>query len=160
MKCKLQSRSNCFSVSFYVLSIVIGQQFPKNWQFQLILLVVCNCLVKYSNQYVKVHRKIVRTWFCIKFYLNIYKLIFLKVMPHSKRIKTSKYCCSLCNFIQTNIFWNFEHTSRNYNSINYRSVWFTQVNIILIITTHVFVSDVIFEKDPRFNPLNASVAII
>ena len=43
----------------------------------------------------------------------------------------------LSNFLQTHIFWNFDHISRIYNQINYRNIWFPKVIIILIMTAQV-----------------------
>ena len=58
----------------------------------------------------------------------------------------------LSNFLQTHIFWNFDHISRTYNQINYRNIWFAKVIIILIMTAQVLFFDVFFsEKDPHLN---------
>ena len=43
-------------------------------------------------------------------------------------------------FLQTHIFWNFDHISRICNQINYRNIWFPKVKIILIMTAQVLFS--------------------
>ena len=65
-----------------------------------------------------------------------------KILSHSKTIKTAKKLLILGNddsrssakFLQTHIFWKFDHVSRTSNQINYRNVWFAKVIIILIMT--------------------------
>ena len=46
-----------------------------------------------------------------------------KILPHSKTVKNTKKNDPGClsNFLQTRIFWNFDHASRTYNQINYRN---------------------------------------
>ena len=63
----------------------------------------------------------------------------------------------LSNFLQTHIFWNFDHISRTYNQINYRNIWFAKVIIILIMTAQVLFFDVFFEKDPHLNAVEKTV---
>ena len=55
--------------------------------------------------------------------------------------------CLLSNFLQTHIFWKFDHISRTYNQINYRNIWFVKVTIILIMMAQVL----FFKKTPHFN---------
>ena len=55
--------------------------------------------------------------------------------------------CRLSHFLQTHIFLNFDHTSRIYNQINYRNIWFPKVIIILTMTAQELFS----EKDLHLN---------
>ena len=57
----------------------------------------------------------------------------------------------LSNFLQTHIFWKFDHISRTYNQINYRNIWFAKVIIILIMTAQVLFSILFFEKEIHLN---------
>ena len=58
----------------------------------------------------------------------------------------------LSNFLQTHIFWNFNHISRICNQIDYRNIWFPKVIIILIMTTQVLFFNVFFSgKDRQLN---------
>ena len=59
----------------------------------------------------------------------------------------------LSNFLQTHIFWIFDHISRIYNQIKYRNIWFEKVTIILIMTVQVLFFDVFFEKDLQINAI-------
>ena len=54
----------------------------------------------------------------------------------------------LSDFLQTHIFWNFDHISRIYNQINYRNIWFPKVIIILIIMAQVLFFNVFFSLMP------------
>ena len=55
------------------------------------------------------------------------------------------------NFLQTHIFWNFGHISRIYNQINYSSIWFLKVIMILVMTTQVLFFNDFSEKDQNLN---------
>ena len=89
-------------------------------------------------------------------YFTSYLSIALsKILPHSKTLKNaenlsvfgennSRRCF---NFLQTHIFWNFDHISGIYNQINYRNIWFLKVIMILIMTAQVLFST-IFRKRP------------
>ena len=57
----------------------------------------------------------------------------------------------LSNFLQTHIFWNIDHISRNYNQINYKNIWFPKQIIILIMTAQVVFFNVFSEKDLHLN---------
>ena len=43
----------------------------------------------------------------------------------------------LSNFLETHIFWKFDHISRTHSQINNRNIWFAKVTIILIMMTQV-----------------------
>ena len=68
-----------------------------------------------------------------------------KILPHSKTIKNSKKLLVFgendshrsSNFLQTHIFWNFDHVYKIWNQINYKFIWFPKVIIILIMTAQV-----------------------
>ena len=53
----------------------------------------------------------------------------------------------LSNFLQTHIFWNFDHISRIYNQTNYRNNWFPNVIIILIMIAQALFFNVFSKKD-------------
>ena len=57
----------------------------------------------------------------------------------------------LSNFLQTHIFWNFDHISRTSNQIIYRNIWLAKVIINHIMTAQVLFFDVFSEKDPHLN---------
>ena len=59
--------------------------------------------------------------------------------------------CRLSNFLQTLIFWNFDHISRIYKQINYKDIWFPKVIINLIMTAQVLFFNVFSEKDQHLN---------
>ena len=73
-----------------------------------------------------------------------------KILPHSKTIKNAKKlsvfvennACRLSQFLETHIFWKFDHISRMYNQTNYRNIWFGKVTIILIIMAQVLFFDI------------------
>ena len=79
-----------------------------------------------------------------------------KILPHSKAIKNVKKLLvftkndsrRLSYFLQTHIFWNFDHISRICNQINYRNIWFLKVIIILTMTAQVLFFNVFFRKKP------------
>ena len=60
-------------------------------------------------------------------------------------------------FLQTHIFWNFNHVSRICNQItttnNYRNIWFLKVIIIIFVTVQVLFFNVFSEKDPHLNAI-------
>ena len=57
----------------------------------------------------------------------------------------------LSNFLQTHIFWKFDHIFKTYNQINYRNIWFAKVSMILIMMAQVLFFDIFFEKNPHLN---------
>ena len=79
-----------------------------------------------------------------------------KILSHSKTIKSPKKLSvfgendsrRLSSFLQTHIFWKFDHISRTYNQINYRNIWFAKVTIILIMMAQVLFS-IFFPKKTR-----------
>ena len=87
-----------------------------------------------------------------------------KILPQWKATKNAKKlsvfgennCCRLCNFLQTHIFWKFDHISRTYNQINYRNIWFAKVTIIIIMMAQVFFFFLIFfsKKTRTLMPLS------
>ena len=82
-----------------------------------------------------------------------------QILPHSKPIKNAKKLLVFCengshhlsNFLQSHIFWKFDHISRTYNQINYRNIWFAKVAIILLMIAQVLSFDIFFEKDPHLH---------
>ena len=55
----------------------------------------------------------------------------------------------LSNFLETHIFWKFDHISGTYNQINYRNIWFAKVTIIRITIAQVLFLDVFSPKKTR-----------
>ena len=91
--------------------------------------------------------------------LPIYPLHFPKFYPIQKHKKNTKKLSvfdendsrCLSNFLQTHIFWNFDHISRICNEINYRNIWFPKVILILIMTEQVLFFNVFSKKEPHLN---------
>ena len=86
-------------------------------------------------------------------------------MPHSKTLKSAKKLSGfgenrfrrLSNFLQTHIFWNFDHISRNYSQIDHRNILFSKITIILIMMAKMLFFDIFFEKDPDLNTVEINV---
>ena len=84
-----------------------------------------------------------------------------KILPHSKSIKSAKKLsvfgennsCHFSNFLQTHIFWNFDHISIICNQIYYRNIWFPKVIIILIMAAQVVFFNIFSEKDWHLNAI-------
>ena len=84
------------------------------------------------------------------------------ISSNSKTKKNTKYLSvlvendsrRLSNFLQTNIFWNFDNVSRTYYQINYRNIWLPKAIIILIIIAQVLFFNVFFEKTRTLMPLS------
>ena len=76
-------------------------------------------------------------------------------------IKTLKNCqffdgndsCRLSNYLQTHIFWYFDHISRTYTQIKYKNVWFEKLIIILIRTIEVLIFHMCYVKSPCLNAI-------
>ena len=86
---------------------------------------------------------------------------FTKILPHLKTIKNTKKLSvfgendsrRLSNFLQTQIFRNFNHISTISNQINYRNIWLPKVIIFLIVTAQVLFFDIFSEKDRHVNAI-------
>ena len=127
-----------------VLAVVFHRQFSKNQKFCLKFLGFENCRQNTLASTKTLTENYLRRNFALHFtsYLSI---ALSKILPHSKTIKNAKKLSvfgendsrRLSNFLQTHIFWNFDHISRIYNQINYRNIWFLKVIIILIMTAQV-----------------------
>ena len=81
-----------------------------------------------------------------------------KILPHSKTKNAKKLAvfgkndsCHSSNFLQTHIFWNFDHISRICNQISYRNIWFPKVIIILIMMAQVLFFNAFSEKNLDLN---------
>ena len=91
--------------------------------------------------------------------LPTYPLHFPKILAHSKTIKNAEKLSilgqnnsrRLSNFLETRIFWKFDHISRIYNQIIKRNIRFAQVTIILIMIEQVLFLDIFSEKDPHLH---------
>ena len=66
----------------------------------------------------------------------------------------------LSNFLQSHIFWNFDHISGNGNQINYRDIWFTKVIIILTMTAQALFSMFLSKKTSTLMPLSNMIVIL
>ena len=93
-------------------------------------------------------------------YFTAYLSIALSnILSHSKTIKNAKKLSvfgksdsrCLSHFLQTRIFWKFDHISRTSNQINYRNIWFAKLIIILIVMAQVLFFGVFSEEDPHLN---------
>ena len=80
-----------------------------------------NSSAKYSNEYVNVHRKIIRTWLCIIFQFVFINWTFKNSTPFKTIKNTEKLSvfdkndsCRLFNYSQTHIFRKFDHISRTH----------------------------------------------
>ena len=58
-------------------------------------------------------------------------------------------------FLQTHIFWKFDHISRTYNQINYWNIWFAKVTVILIMMVEVLFFDIFSKKTNTLMPLSS-----
>ena len=148
--CNAKLCPNYFSVNVSILAIAFRQQILKNpiilpeiFGFLKIVVEIQHLVQKRSQK--------------INYDFTSYLSIALsKILPHSKTIKNAKKLSvfgendsrRLSNFLQTHIFWNFDHISRIYNQINYRNIWFPKVIIILIMTAQVLFFNVFFRKRP------------
>ena len=164
MKCNEKLRCNEFSVNVFLLATVFRWQFSKNWQFQAKLLVFWKLLAKYKKASTKTFTKKLlgrNSALHITSYLSI---ALSKILPHSKTIKNAKKLSAfgendsrrLSKFLQTHVFWKFDHISRTYNKINYRNIWFAKVKAILIMMAQVPFLHIFFKKDPHFNGVEKS----
>ena len=88
-------------------------------------------------------------------YFTSYSSIALcKFLPNSKTLKNAEKLSVFrenesrrwSNFLQTHIFWNFDHIYRIYNQINYRNFWFQKLIIILIMTAQELFIERFFRK--------------
>ena len=86
--------------------------------------------------------------------LLIYPLHFPKFCPIKKQFKKTKKMLvfgendslRLSNFLKAHFFGNFDHIYRIYNQINYRTICFPKVIIILVMTVFF---NVFFPKKTR-----------
>ena len=85
------------------------------------------------------------------FSLPNFALHFTSISFHFTSFHNSR---RLSNFLQTNIFWNFDNVSRTYYQINYRNIWLPKAIIILIIIAQVLFFNVFFEKTRTLMPLS------
>ena len=102
---------------------------------------------------------LLRSNFALNFtsYLSI---ALSRILTHSKTIKNAKKLSvfgendsrCLSTFLQSHIFWKFDHISRTCNRINCRNIWFAKVTIILNMMTQVLFFDTFSEKDSHLNP--------
>ena len=68
----------------------------------------------------------------------------------------------LYDFLQTHIFWKFDHISITYNHINYRNISFEKVTVILIMMAQVLFSILFSKKTRALMPLSyyGTIAIL
>ena len=138
-----------------VLAVVFRRQFLKTNNFSWNCRFFKNCRRNTTASTETFIENSLRCNFALHFtsYLSI---ALSKILPHSKTIKNAKKLSvfgendsrRLSNFLQTHIFWKFDHISRTYNQINYRNIWFPKVIIILIMTAQVLFS-MLFPKKAR-----------
>ena len=106
--------------------------------------------------------------YCLKFQSaqdSIFVLVYIKwlIVWTSKKLSIFGENDSrrLSYFLQTHIFWNFDHISRIYNQINYRNIWFPNVIIILTWRHKCFFQCFFFPKENRtLMPLSVSIETV
>ena len=106
--------------------------------------------------------------YCLKFQSaqdSFFVLVYIKwlIVWTSKKLSIFGENDSrrLSYFLQTHIFWNFDHISRIYNQINYRNIWFPKVIITLIMRPQVLLSMFFFPKKNRtLMPLSISIETV
>ena len=147
-----------------VLAVVFRRQFLKTNNFSWNCRFFKNCRRNTTASTETFIENSLRCNFALHFtsYLSI---ALSKILPHSKTIKNAKKVSvfgendshRLSNFLQTHIFWNFDHISRIYNQINYRNIWFPKVIIILIMTAQVLFSMFFSQKNAHLNAVEWEV---
>ena len=146
-----------------VLAVVFRRHFLKNRQFQPKLLVFWRLSANTTTSTETFTESSLRHSFALHFTSHLF-IALSKILPHSKTIKNAKKLsvfgendsCRLSNFLQTRIFWNFDHISRIYNQINYRNIWFPKVIIILSWRHKCFFLTFFSEKDLYLNAVESS----
>ena len=163
MICNVELCPNYLSGNVFVLAVVSPRQFSKNdnsgwncWIFE-------NCRWNRTASTETFTETGSRRNFAFNFtsYLSI---ALSKILSHSKTIKNGKKLLvfgendsrRLSNFLQTHIFWNFDHISRIYSQINHRNILFPKVIIILIMTAQVLFFNVFSEKDTHLNAVESA----
>ena len=141
-----------------VLAVVFRRQFLKTNNFSWNCRFFKNCRRNTTASTETFIENSLRCNFALHFtsYLSI---ALSKILPHSKTIKNAKKLSvfgenvsrRLYNFLQSHLFWKFDHVSRTYNQMNYRNIWFEKVTIILIMMGQVLFLDIFFEKDTHLN---------
>ena len=141
-----------------VLANVFCRQFSKNDNFRQNCWYFENCPRNATASMEMFTENQLRRNFSLHFTSYLF-IALSKILPHSKTIKNARklsvfgendsHCLS--NFLQTHIFWKFDHISRTYNQIKYRNIWFEKVKIILITMTQVLFFNVFSEKEPHLN---------
>ena len=144
---------NFFSVNVSVLAAVFHSEISKNWQSCLKISAFLKCR---RNSIASTERSQNINYDVIlhDISLPIYPLHFPKILPHSITIKNAKKLSifsendsrRLSTFLQIHIFWNFDHSFRIYNQINYRNILFPKVTIILIMTVQVLFFNVFLKR--------------
>ena len=127
-----------------VLAVVFHQQFSKNQQFRKNCRFFENCWPNTKASMETLTENSLRRNFALHFTSYLF-IALSKILPHSKTIKNSKKLLVFgendsrrsSNFLQTHIFWNFDHVYKIWNQINYKFIWFPKVIIILIMTAQV-----------------------
>ena len=155
MICNTELCPNYFSMNVSVLAVVFRRHFFKNRQFQPKLSVFWRLSANTTTSTETFTESSLRHSFALHFTSHLF-IALSKILPHSKTIKNAKKLsvfgendsCRLSNFLQTRIFWNFDHISRIYNQTNYRNIWFPKVIIILSWRHKCFFFNVFFRKRP------------
>ena len=137
------------------LAVAFRWQISKNWQFCMKLLVFWKLSVKYNSLCENVHRIFIAIYFCITFHFLFIHSCFQNSSPFKNKLLVFGENDShhLSYFLQTHIFWNFDHISTIYNQINYRNIWFPEVMIILIMMAQFLFSMFFPKKTCTLMPL-------
>lgn len=81
-------------------------------------------MTKYKNQFVKVRRKIIRTWLCITFHLIFINCAFENFNPFNNN---KQRLLLFIWFVRNTCFFKFRSFFRTYNQISYSIVSFPKV---------------------------------
>ena len=158
MICNAELCPNYFSVNVSVLAVVFRRHFFKNRQFQPKLSVFWRLSANTTTSTETFTESSLRHSFALHFTSHLF-IALSKILPHSKTIKNAKKLPvfgendsrRLFNFLQTHIFWKFDHISRTYNQINYRDIWFAKVTTVLIMMAQVLFFNIFFKKNLHLN---------
>ena len=128
----------------------------KNRQFQTKLSVFENCQRNTTASTKTFTEKQLGHNFALHF-ISYVSIALSKILPHLKTnakklsVFGKKDSPRFYSFLETRIFWKFDHISRPCNQINYRDIWFAKAIIILIMTAQVLFINVFLKKKMHLN---------
>ena len=143
-----------------VLAVIFRRQLKKPDNFAWNCWVFENCRQNTWDNMETFKESELRLNFVLHF-TSYLSMALSKILLHLKTIKNAKKLslfgesdsCRLPNFLQTLIFWKFDHIYRMYNQVNYRNIWFVKIIIILTMTAEVLFSMFFPKKTRTLMPL-------